>query len=357
MIQTRTDIKGRRRFRVRVEHVGRESQRTFERLSDARAWEAEVKRRNSAGEIAVLSRHERQATVAMLWKASIEQDPVQPTTRVRYESLWRLHVEPRWGRIPAVQVRSAEVREWASGLVSSGLSTSSVAQAIAVLSRGMNRAISQGLRESNPARGARPRARSGELSGQAFTVEQVRLLVDAACPADRPMFLLASVAGLRFGELAGLQVGDVSVERGEVAVNRTITEVSGRQQVKDAPKSGQRRVVGVGSAVVGVLCGLLDDRTEDAWLWPNSHGGPQRYSTARRRLTEALKDAGLPRIGLHSLRRTSATLAQQAGTPLRDIQAQLGHATPSMTMRYARPSTLQQSRGADTVAAQILANE
>jgi integrase len=48
-----------------------------------------------------------------------------------------------------------------------------------------------------------------------------------------------------------------------------------------------------------------------------------------------LKAAGVDRLTPHGLRHGSATVMLANGVPLKLIQAQLGHRSPTMTNRYA----------------------
>jgi integrase len=45
-----------------------------------------------------------------------------------------------------------------------------------------------------------------------------------------------------------------------------------------------------------------------------------------------VKDLGLPRITLHGLRHTAATLLLDAGTPVKVVSEMLGHANASITL-------------------------
>lgn len=72
---------------------------------------------------------------------------------------------------------------------------------------------------------------------------------------------------------------------------------------------------------------------------PNYRNSPVDPSKPRdgrnvaRILREMLDAAGLPWATPHTLRRTAATLLDQAGRPVAAIARQLGHSDPSMTMR------------------------
>ena len=56
----------------------------------------------------------------------------------------------------------------------------------------------------------------------------------------RPIVLTLGLCGLRWGELVGLQVGDVDLDRQRIHVRRSATEVN-HEIVVDVPKTGAHR--------------------------------------------------------------------------------------------------------------------
>jgi len=193
-----------------------------------------------------------------------------------------------------------------------------------------------------------------------LTAEEVAALLAATPSGDRVLYLVAVTTGLRFGELAGLNVGDVDLAVQVLHVRRVVIELPEvGQQVKPYPKGGAtaRRAIGLSAAVGQVLAEHVGSRDQRAPLWPNIDGGRQWYSTAFRLLRAAYLRAGITGAGgFHTLRRTAATLALQQSASIRDVQAMLGHKSPVMTLtRYAQPDVEQQRVAAGRVSDSILA--
>jgi integrase len=78
--------------------------------------------------------------------------------------------------------------------------------------------------------------------------------------------------------------------------------------------------------------------SEDEFLFPGVRAGkPMCYNTYLKKVLRPIADGvGVHGLTFQSLRRTFATLAQKHGLP-KDLQAQIRHADPAMTLRvYAK---------------------
>ncbi len=64
-------------------------------------------------------------------------------------------------------------------------------------------------------------------------------------------------------------------------------------------------------------------------VFTSANGGPLGSSNSRSRYYAALDRSGLPRVRLHDLRHTAASLMAAEGVPIQVIQAALGHANSS----------------------------
>jgi integrase len=71
-----------------------------------------------------------------------------------------------------------------------------------------------------------------------------------------------------------------------------------------------------------------------------------------RSFDQYVRDAGLPKIRLHDLRHTHATLALEAGVHPKVVQERLGHATIAITLDiYSHAIPAMQEDAAETIAA------
>jgi integrase len=154
------------------------------------------------------------------------------------------------------------------------------------------------------------------------------------------LFLCAIHTGLRSGELAGLQWGDLDENGKFLVVRRGIV----RGKVNPT-KSGKVRKVDVSDALMSALLKLRPKRKEalladgknelaaTSWIFENENGGFQDMKNLKNRhFHKCLEKAGLRRIRFHDLRHTFASLLIQNGEPLAYVKEQLGHSSIKITV-------------------------
>jgi integrase len=84
-------------------------------------------------------------------------------------------------------------------------------------------------------------------------------------------------------------------------------------------------------------------------VFPTSTGTLRYPSNVQKRLKEAFACVGFEGITSHALRKTAATLLDQAGLSAREIADQLGHARPSMSLDVYMGRGMASERAADVL--------
>jgi site-specific recombinase XerD len=151
---------------------------------------------------------------------------------------------------------------------------------------------------------------------------------------DRAMIETAYAAGLRISELAGIQLGDLDLRRGEVRV---------------LGKGRKERVSLLGRPAVEALAAYLADarpqlrargqEIDDGTVFLNVRGGSLGVRGIRLRVERLARLAGLPSgVSPHTLRHSFASHLLDGGADLRVVQELLGHSSLATTQLYTHVS-------------------
>ena len=77
---------------------------------------------------------------------------------------------------------------------------------------------------------------------------------------------------------------------------------------------------------------MFDGSDGEAYVFARPDGSPTHPQVLSDMFNKLVARSGLPRIRLHDLRHTHATLLLKAGIPIKVVSERLGHSTPGFTM-------------------------
>lgn len=247
-----------------------------------------------------------------------------------------------------------------------GLSPKTVRNVHGVLHKGLDDAVRWGRITRNvadlvdPPRWARP-----EMS--VWTAEELRRFL--AHVADDRLFaawLLVATTGMRRGELLGLRWRDLDLDGAVAKIVHTLAVVDYEVRASEPKTDKGRRAVALDTATVGALrthrVRQAEERLAVGAAWHDNglvfalpdgrpiH--PQRFSQW---FDQRRRAAGLPRIRLHDVRHTYASLALAAGENPKVVSERIGHAAVSITLDvYQHVNATMQRDTAERVASLIL---
>ena len=241
------------------------------------------------------------------------------------------------GEARVARLEPRHIRAWYAELAGSDLSPVTVAKVYRLLRSILSTAVEDKLLVSNPCQ-----IRSGGVERTPErpipTLDQYRAVVAELAEGLAAVAALAAFAGLRKGEILGLQRKHIDLEAGTVRIDGALQEINGRGAVRVEPKTASsRRVVAVPAHLVEVLTAHLASHVNeapDAYLFTNSNGDPVRRREWHPAWDQARSTAGLDDLRLHDLRHVAGTLTAQAGATLKETMAWLGHTSVAAALRY-----------------------
>lgn len=341
------------RYRFRKEGRTVFRQQSFRTRREADAFRARVEAEASFGGMPDLTAaREPLGSYAARW---VDRMHVKERTREGYRQHLRNHVLPAFGDMTLGSIAPSDVEDYVALLAGKGLAPPTIRHAFTPLKRILGVAVRDRILRFNPADGVRlPSDRSvgrHKPEPHFLTEEQVERLV-TVLDEHPPYGLLVrfmAYTGLRAGEIAGLDVGDVKL--GRIHVHRTRSKVKGGWAVGTPKSDNSTRHVPLPEWLRDDLARYLAlehaNPRPDAPLWPGRHRYPDLLTLGELDWAEpwergcfyksvfkpALAWAGLPAgVRLHDLRHTYASICASAGIPAYRVSRYMGHANVTTTL-------------------------
>jgi integrase len=278
-------------------------------------------------------------------------------TQKSYRFLLRKHLLPRFRDCRLCDIRRAEIQQYLIDKLKHGFAWETTNHLRNLLSKIFSTAVSWNYLSDHPVRGVKMPERTLKRPHRFLTMEQVRQLIAASDEPVRTIVLIASMTGLRIGEILALRWGRINFVTATLRVEETCY-----QGHFGTPKTkASRREIPLSSTVVQALLAHRSrcaDVSPEALVFVTREGTPLASDNLRKRdLRPACARAGLPFINWHALRHTHGTLLHDLGTPLKVAQAQLGHSHMSTTLEvYTHASASAQRQAVDQLENQLFPN-
>jgi len=163
-------------------------------------------------------------------------------------------------------------------------------------------------------------------------------VADALPVRYRAMALLATFAGMRWGELVGLRRENVDLAATEIRIVETTAELDKGGLLPETPKSrAGRRTIAFPDELVPELRWHLErfaEQGDRGLVFVGPKGAPLRRSNFRPIWNAARTKAGAPELHFHDLRHVGGTLAAATGASLKELMARLGHSSTRAALIY-----------------------
>lgn len=226
-------------------------------------------------------------------------------------------------------LKTKDIRTYIRRREGEGAAASTINKEVGLLSAGINYACREwGWEIPNPAAGQKVREPEGRVRW--IDREQFSQLIGAAQGMRRAPHLadfisLAVHTGCRKGELLGLEWDRVSLGSRLIYLEAKHTKAGKRRTV---PLNEDARL-----AIVGRDRFRAQFCPDSRWVFANRDGA--RIADVKTGFASACRKIGLEDFRIHDLRHTCAAWLVTSGVPLAEVRDLLGHASITMTERYA----------------------
>ncbi|MPZ68810.1 MAG: tyrosine-type recombinase/integrase [Actinobacteria bacterium] len=351
----------------------------FKTKKDAQAAMHEVLHRLGSGEYVAPANLTLASYLRNQWLPAIRAS-VRPSTFESYRMTVEKHIALTIGGTKLQAVTPAKLNALYADLLAKGrsdgkggLSPKSVRNCHVIIRKALGDAVRWSLIARNPAAFAEPPklTQAGDRTMMTWTPQQARSFLQALSD-DRlyAAWLLALSTGMRRGEILGLRWSDTDLETGKLAIRQTLITVNYEIQFSTPKTSRGRRSIALDKTTANVLRAhrkaQLEERMaigatryiDNDLVFCRLDGSPMHPDLFSQTFDRAVAKSGLPRIRLHDLRHTYATISLEAGVHPKVVSERLGHATVAFTLdRYSHAVPGMQEDAAEKVAALILGSD
>ncbi len=280
----------------------------------------------------------------------IERGGIEDSTVESYRHLIDDILVPRLGRLKVVQVSPERIDALISDLLrgdalhAEAYSKSTVRKVHMVLRGALKLAKRNGAIEKNAAEDIElPRQQRQER--EIWSLEQAQeFMRQIADDMLYVFYLMAALVGPRRGELAGLRWHRVHIRpdgSGHIEILQQIRMVKGKPQLAKTKTQKSTRTVPLPAIVVEALeihrARQAEQAkkfnwqvTEDSFVFTRNDGRAVRPDSVYQHFELLIRKHGLPRIALHDLRHTFASLVDETGGSAREKADIMGHTTTQM---------------------------
>jgi len=155
------------------------------------------------------------------------EQPINPCTMRRYESVLKLHILPALGSLPLSEITTETVEKWRASLNPDKQTTNRHAQSLVCTL--LSQAVRENIIPTNPCTGKKVQPPREPVI---VTVEMVAGIAQAMPDRLRMAVLLAAGCGLRIREVCALNVEDITDDRSMIHVRHEIKKHDRKETVE-----------------------------------------------------------------------------------------------------------------------------
>ena len=304
------------------------------------------------------------------WLPAREQ-ALRPSTFATYRGLVERQILPGLGGVQIQQLTPDHLDRFYADLVALDLSPKTVRNVHVLVHRVLKDAMRKNLVPRTVADAADPpklnRADRDEM--KTWTPDELRqFFTGIADHRLAPAYVLAATTGMRRGEVLGVRWRDIDFTARRLHVQQTVLSVEYKLTFgRPKTKRGERKIALDPETIRILREHARRQRDEKRLLGVGYHdqdlvfaredGTPVHPDYFSQTFDRSVKRLGLPKIRLHDLRHTHATLGLAAGVDAKTMSDRLGHATSAFTQDiYMHAIPAKEEAAADQIADLVFGN-
>lgn len=306
----------------------------FKKKSEAEKACAELITEYERGNIVAVSSKDTLGAFIVDFLENTIKNEVEKNTYITQKGHINNHIVPKLGAIKLQKLTALDIQKFYNQLVDEGISPGTIHNIGNLLGKTLRVATEWGIITKNVAALVKkPTYKQPKL--KTWTQEEVDQFLDSSRGSRlHAAYVIALTTGMRIGEICAINWDDIDFKNGMIAVNKTVVYADKSIYIKESTKTGLARVVTIPAFVVSYLKKYKMGQIPNSLnlVVPGVKNEIIYNSAFCKTFQRDMETAGVPKIRIHGMRHTHATLLLQNGENVKVVSERLGHATVTTTL-------------------------
>lgn len=276
------------------------------------------------------------------WLELHAKNKVRETTYKRYKMRINSRILPYFKTARIKDITPRVVQQYIEWLKEEGIGANYIQNLVILLKSALDKAVEWGQLKRNPVYFVEiPKVHGSTL--HTWDIDEVKKFVQYAKMGNvfyYMAFLTMVHTGMRKGEVLALRWKDINFEDKKINVTRTMVQLEGEYTFNDPKTPSSKRQISFDDVLLEELKRYRTLRNE--WklalgldtelVFCHEDGRPLNPRQLGVHFSNITKKAGLPKIKIHDLRHTHATILLKLGVNPKVVSERLGHSTIRTTL-------------------------
>ena len=331
---------GKYKARFRISNGSRKV-KTFEKLTEAKAWLLDAKYEYEHTGIAAVSDMTVDSWFSY-WIDEVVGPRLKYNTLVSYKGRYKNRISPIIGELRLDDVKPFHCQKVINNAQEMGDVSGSVAKIKSIMGALFDAAVENMMIKTSPITRSVKYAHGDTPERTILTIGEQREFMEAGQGyAHFDAFVFVLNTGLRCGEMCALRWQDIDWNEREIQINGTMYfDKDLHQFLVNSPKTNAGyRIIPLTDAAYDILRGIKKKRSERPislqykdFVFVGPEGKPLKTYAYNKCLARVGGKIGVDKLTMHSLRHTFATRCIESGIKPKVLQKLLGHSSIAMTM-------------------------
>ncbi|MGH7826048.1 MAG: site-specific integrase [Candidatus Binatia bacterium] len=196
---------------------------------------------------------------------------------------------------------------------------------------------------------------------EVYSALELKKIIEAGEPGlERVKHMLAILTGMRHGELNALRWSVVSLKRGTLFVNRSLTQLKGGAILEPPKTKNAYRTLKLAPELLSEIrkWKLACPKSPNDFVLCDVEGRPMNRKSNNDALKACCERAGVKVLSMNNLRHSFASQHLITRTPVLEVSRMMGHSDPAVTLKvYSRWADREESTSEIALAGRIFAAE